>query len=109
MKIPDTTIEQIKKLRTDGLSLYKIAKLLNIGRKTATKYSKEIVLSDNIKYHIRGDGRKIYNYNTSVFTNENAISYYLLGAFITDGSVRKSGNRVEITSMDKEWLTILCP
>lgn len=102
--IQNTTIEQIKKLRMDGLSLNKIAILLNIGRKVATKYSKEIILSDDMKYRIRADGRRTYDYNTSVFTNEDAISYYLLGAFMTDGCVRKAGNRTQITSADEDWL-----
>lgn len=48
-----------------------------------------------------------YDYNLSVFENEDAISYYLLGAFITDGCVYLSGkNRYacQLSSIDSDWL-----
>jgi len=32
---------------------------------------------------------KSYQYNISAFTNEDAISYYLLGAFMSDGNIRR--------------------
>jgi hypothetical protein len=58
---------------------------------------------------------KIYDYNVEAFTNENAISYYLLGAFMTDGHVsyHEMGVEVGITSKDADWLQmiadIVCP
>lgn len=58
---------------------------------------------------------KKYTYNLEVFYNENALSYYLLGAFITDGCVTRnvSGANVSLTSKDKDWLEIIsrhiCP
>ncbi len=52
-----------------------------------------------------------YNYNFSVFNNEDDISYYLLGAFITDGCVyinninKKSINyAIQLSSCDIDWL-----
>lgn len=48
-----------------------------------------------------------YNYNFSVFTNEDEISYYLLGAFITDGCIYKSSKNsyaCQLSSCDQDWL-----
>ena len=49
----------------------------------------------------------IYNYNLSVFYNENCISYYLLGAFITDGCVYQNNKNTyacQLSSCDLDWL-----
>lgn len=48
-------------------------------------------------------------YNLQTFYNEDAISYYLLGAFITDGCIYVRKNRpntktVTLTSADRDWL-----
>lgn len=43
----------------------------------------------------------------SVFTNEDNISFYLLGAFITDGCVYKNNKNTyacQLSSIDYEWL-----
>jgi hypothetical protein len=47
-----------------------------------------------------------YTYDLSVFYREDDISYYLLGAFMTDGCVKVYPNRIlpSITSKDKDWL-----
>lgn len=62
-----------------------------------------------------------WNYNLQVFTQENAISYYLLGAFMTDGCINTTINNrgdkhkhsVTLTSKDKDWLEtinqLICP
>lgn len=58
-----------------------------------------------------------YKYNTDVFYKENDVSYYLLGAFITDGNVQiyKDYNfkRCKLSSKDLDWLeiikTYICP
>jgi len=42
--------------------------------------------------------------NKSLFTNENADSYYLLGAYMADGCVDKQGNYIDISSKDHDWL-----
>lgn len=50
---------------------------------------------------------KNINYKTEVFTNGNALSYYLLGAFCTDGNVHERyPNRwtANLTSADKQWI-----
>jgi hypothetical protein len=44
------------------------------------------------------------NYNTQALLNNDDISYYLLGAFITDGCVSKKNNVVTITSVDQDWI-----
>jgi len=34
---------------------------------------------------------KKYKYNIRTLTNENDISYYILGAFMSDGCIRPAG------------------
>lgn len=43
-----------------------------------------------------------YVYNTECFTQENDVSYYLLGAFLTDGCMKS--DRVCLSSKDRDWL-----
>lgn len=59
-----------------------------------------------------------WNYNLQSFYNEDNISYYILGAWITDGCIYKYKNRpnkktVTLTSKDKDWLELInnyiCP
>ncbi len=48
-----------------------------------------------------------HTYNLQPFYNEDALTYYLLGAFCTDGNIRiLEGNkgRVSIASKDYDWL-----
>lgn len=47
-----------------------------------------------------------YSHNIKAFTNEDDLSYYLLGAYITDGCVSKNGCSLttELKSKDKDWL-----
>jgi hypothetical protein len=61
---------------------------------------------------------KKYTYNLKCFYNDDATSYYLLGAFITDGCVYSRDKsqtvfRASISSCDIEWLNtikdIICP
>lgn len=56
---------------------------------------------------------KKYTYNTQVFHNYDAISYYLLGVFMTDGNVDRWEQACSITSTDRDWLkaigNIICP
>src|SRR5208337_1932716 len=50
-----------------------------------------------------GYGYKKYKLET--FYNEDDVSYYLLGAFITDGNVEKHNKReCSILSNDEDWL-----
>lgn len=57
-------------------------------------------------------------YNLDTLYKEDAISYYLLGAFMTDGCIYKRKDRsntycVTLTSKDKDWLELInqfiCP
>lgn len=58
---------------------------------------------------------KKYKYNLNSLTNQDEISYYLLGAFMTDGCVKVYDKRklVTLTSKDQDWLSlikdIICP
>lgn len=47
--------------------------------------------------------RKV-EYNVSALTNQDDLSYYLLGAFISDGNVEKTLNKASISSKDIDWL-----
>lgn len=61
---------------------------------------------------------KKYNYDLDVFMREDATSYYLLGAFMTDGNIKINKKRansklVKLTSNDLDWLesikNLICP
>jgi hypothetical protein len=92
-----------------------------LARVIARKHSAPVVIhrqNGNITEVVSGQGPKRYGkyrYNLEAFTNEDAISYYLLGAFISDGNVSLSNNRWRsaITSNDREWMVaiqkIACP
>lgn len=56
------------------------------------------------------------DYKPEILWNKDDISYYLLGAFITDGSIRTKNGKYgtcSVTSCDYEWLVqirnLLCP
>ena len=59
-----------------------------------------------------------YNYNKNCFYNEDALSYYLLGAFMTDGCIQPNGTnktswQISLSSKDEDWLhnikSFICP
>ena len=50
-----------------------------------------------------------YNYNLNIFKNEDDISFYLLGAYMTDGNIkvnklRQNSKSIRISSNDIDWL-----
>lgn len=46
-----------------------------------------------------------YENNQDVFLNEDAISYYLLGVYMSDGTITDNNRkRFELTSKDKSWV-----
>lgn len=57
-----------------------------------------------------------YNYNHNIFYNEDDISYYILGAFMTDGCIQINGKSswiITLSSKDEDWLQLIrqfiCP
>lgn len=49
-----------------------------------------------------------YSYNQEVFFREDAVSFYLLGAFMADGNVRKPPKwAISISSKDDDWLKMI--
>lgn len=57
-----------------------------------------------------------YTYNKEIFFDENELSYYLLGAFMTDGCIQRNGLnswQSSLSSKDEDWLqnitNIICP
>lgn len=92
-------------LRSDGYSLDEIAEQLSINKNTINKWTKHIKLNDLQKQKIRNRKFKHkYNYNIDIFSNPNDITYYILGAFYSDGNVSKEIRKCSIVSKDKEWL-----
>jgi len=105
--------QQARDLRTAGLTIIEIAKKLSVSKNTVNKWIKDIILSENDYYLLHSRQAK-YKYNTELFKNPNAITYYLLGAFISDGCINKQSMRhAMITSADQDWLLSisnkLCP
>lgn len=51
-------------------------------------------------------GKQKYDHNYDAFLNEDAVSFYLLGVYITDGTIYKNGTSYsnQINSVDREWL-----
>lgn len=51
-------------------------------------------------------GKQKYKHNYDAFLKENAISFYLLGVYFTDGTIWKNSTSFsnQINSADKEWL-----
>jgi hypothetical protein len=54
-------------------------------------------------------GKNKYIVNENAFIAENEISFYLLGAYMTDGCVRKQNNLngFSISSKDYEWMDMI--
>jgi len=52
--------------------------------------------------------KTVYTYNEDVFLNENELSYYLLGVFLTDGCINKRSDcdsyRGSLALKDEVWL-----
>lgn len=51
-----------------------------------------------------------YNYNHDTFNKENDISFYLLGAYMTDGCIQVNGKSswiITLSSKDEDWLQLI--
>jgi hypothetical protein len=87
---------------TNLINLHKsytnVAKILNCDPESVRLRVYKRKLNVNIK-------KQNYLCNESVFLNKDNLSYYLLGAYISDGNVEKYTNRIGITSIDKDWIT----
>ena len=107
-KISEDKINNIRELRRGGLSLEKISKEMDLSRDTVTKYTKDIVLNKEEKYLMISKSLQKYNYNLSTFTDVSASTFYILGAFITDGHILYNEERhvyaAILTSKDLDWL-----
>jgi hypothetical protein len=69
----------------------------------------------------KNGGVQPYKYDVDVFCREDAVSWYLLGAFMTDGCIKTrtlhdgsvSPSAVSISSKDKDWIeaiaNLICP
>jgi len=103
-KILPTIKEKAIELRKNGKTISSISKELNICHASVKRITEGIQLSDTQKSVINNSKTGKYEYNLSLFDNPTAISYYLLGAFLTDGSVDLTSRRISIVSKDKDWL-----
>lgn len=116
-KIEQHIVNKIRELRNKNLSFEKISKILNLSRETVTKYAKDIILSKEQKYEMRSKSISSYSYDISTFFSYDEISYYILGAFITDGHINYNKKTYSysavLTSKDFDWLNsinqYICP
>jgi hypothetical protein len=92
------------------LSVPTIAKRLCVSSSTVYYWISSYNLTCKPRGYWHQDNCK-YNYNYKIFDNEDDVSYYLLGAFLTDGCMKY--DRVALSSSDKDWITIIrnliCP
>lgn len=89
--------EHLVKIINKYGSYSQAAKILNVNAESIRARVIDLNLKVNLTYY------KPY-YNVSSLTDENDISYYLLGAFITDGNIDKNLHRMGIISADEDWI-----
>src|SRR5579859_2260251 len=95
--------EKARELRTQGLTLDEITDQISACKNTINKWVKDIKLTEIQKCRINSK-RNNYAYNIEIFEQPNALTYYLLGVFVSDGCVDKNLRRATITSKDAKWL-----
>lgn len=97
-KITPEIIKAACLLKANGTKYADISNLLSISMSAISKYTINVNNPNIIKY----------KYNLSIFDNNDAKSYYLLGAFITDGHIDYNPKcgvyRANLTSSDIDWL-----
>lgn len=100
------------KLRTIGLTTKLISEKLNVSQNSVCKWVEGIQIPKQ-SYYDNINARSKYTYNLDLFITPNKITYYLLGAFMSDGCVDVSLRRISIFSIDSDWLiqisNYLCP
>lgn len=88
-------------MRKNGKTLREIGESLGLKKKTIGVWFNDLKL----------DTFNIHRYDLQTFYNEDDISYYLLGAFMTDGCIHTVKNynykSVSISSNDKDWLELM--
>lgn len=95
-------------MRQDGYSLQEIINTLGIRWKAVNLWTKGVELNNEQVMEIRNK----HHYNVDVFTKEDAVSYYLLGAWMSDGNVRVRDDRpnaktISIAAKDKDWIELI--
>lgn len=104
--------QRARELRESGMTITDIAKDLNVSKNSVNKWIKGITLSMEQR-HLITSKRNKYHYNINLFREPSELTYYLLGAFISDGWVDRNTRKAGIVSKDKEWLeligNVLCP
>lgn len=96
-KIIWPTDENLIKLINDQKSYTATAKILNCDPESVRLRVRNRELNVSITKHTP-------QYNTQALTNEDDISYYLLGAYISDGNVDNTLRRASISSIDEQWI-----
>jgi hypothetical protein len=96
-KINWPTDAQLTKLINQHKSFTAAAKILHCDPESV-----------RLRAHNRKLGVKVAKhtptYNVNALLNEDATSYYLLGAYISDGNVEGGRGRAIINSVDKQWI-----
>lgn len=106
--LKDELRPQTVAMRQKGYSLQEIINTLGIGRKAINLWTKGIELTDEQIMEIRNK----HHYNVDVLTKEDAVSYYLLGAWMSDGNVkvrkdRPNAKTISIAAKDKDWIELI--
>lgn len=91
--------------------LEKIINLYNI--KKCNLCSKQLEKFQLLCTKCRIETQRFYDYNINIFLNETDVSYYLLGVFITDGTMSRKSNSFSMSSKDYNWIVsiskLICP
>jgi len=97
-KIQWPTDEKLTELINFHKSYTDVAKLLNCNAESVRLRAHQRKLNATVN-------KQNYSCNENMFLNENDLSYYLLGAYISDGNVEKYKNRMSISSIDNDWIS----
>jgi hypothetical protein len=97
MNINWPTDDQLIKLINQHGSFTAVARFLNCDPESVRLRSRQRKLDVKLN-------KNTPHYNTSSFLNEDDISYYLLGAFISDGNIDNTYRRAHIISTDEQWI-----
>ena len=89
-------IEKLIELFNTHKSFVKIGNIFKCNEETI----RSIFRKNNIDLGIRQTNIP----DEKIFTNENELSYYLLGCYLSDGCVDNKFNRINIVSCDKDWM-----
>lgn len=107
MKSKPQWIEQAIILYEQGMPYYKIAQQLNVGRKTISRYLRELGFKSNEKYVRHIDTNKLRKYDYSIADNifetiDTEDKAYWLGFLYADGYVDNNKNVISLSLKESD-------